>query len=133
MEATGSPEQEPGAALASLGPELLGRDLKERAARGPLRWHLVVTLAQPGDPSNDATKPWPAGRERVDVGTLVIEQVEDEANGPCRDYNYDPTILPEGIRPSDDPLLAARSAAYAESFDRRTAEAASYPRSRSVP
>ena len=55
-------------------------------------------------------------------------QAQDEADGPCRDYNYDPTILPTGIRLSDDPLLAARSSSYAKSFDLRAAEAADYPR-----
>ena len=38
--------------------------------RKPLRWHLIVILGQPGDPTNDATIPWPAEREQVDVGTL---------------------------------------------------------------
>ena len=32
-----------------------------------------------------------------------------------------------GIRTSDDPFPAARSAAYAKSYDRRTAEAKDYP------
>jgi catalase len=32
--------------------------------------------------------------------------------------------LPDGIKPSDDPLLAARSAAYAVSYQRRTREEA---------
>jgi len=36
--------------------------------------------------------------------------------------NYDPTVLPQGIAVSDDPLLAARSAAYAASYERRTGE-----------
>jgi hypothetical protein len=92
-----------------------------------------VTLAKPGDPSNDATKVWPADREHVDIGTLIVRQAEDEANGPCRDYNYDPTILPVGIEVSDDPLLPARSSAYAKSFDLRTAEDADYPRIPSLP
>jgi catalase len=92
-----------------------------------LTWRLVVTLAEPGDPSNDATKAWPSDRKRVDVGTLIVQKAEAEADGPCRDFNYDPTILPTGIAVSDDPLLAARSAAYAKSFDLRTAEAADYP------
>lgn len=128
MLATVPPHIVPEAALAGLGPDFLEMDLKRRLALGPLRWHLAVTLAAPGDPSNDATKAWPANRPQVDVGTLVVRQAEDEADGPCRDYNYDPTILPAGIQPSDDPLLAARSAAYAVSFDRRAAEAADYPR-----
>jgi catalase len=63
----------------------------------------------------------------VDVGTLIVQKAEAEADGPCRDFNYDPTILPTGIAVSDDPLLPARSAAYAKSFDLRTAEAADYP------
>jgi catalase len=121
-------EPVPQATLATQGPDFLARDLTGRFAQGPLTWHLEVTLGAPGDPSNDATVAWPAERSRVDVGTLSVTRSESEADGPCRDYNYDPTILPAGIAISDDPLLAARSAAYAKSFDVRTAEAAAYPR-----
>jgi catalase len=63
----------------------------------------------------------------VEDGTLTADQVIAEPDGPCRDINYDPTILPVGIRTSDDPFPAARSAVYAVSFDRRTAEAGDYP------
>ena len=97
------------ATLATLGPDFLAQDLKQRLAQRPLSWRLVATLAQPGDPSNDATKVWPADREHVDIGTLIVRQAQDEADGPCRDYNYDPNILPVGIEVSDDPLLASRS------------------------
>lgn len=121
------------ATLAKLGPDFLSQDLKQRLAHGPLSWRLVVTLAKPGDPSNDATKVWPADREHVDIGTLVVRQAQDEVNGPCWNYNYDPTILPVGIEVSDDPLLPARSSAYAKSFDLRTAEDADYPRIPSLP
>lgn len=114
--------------LAALGPDFLEQDLKQRLSASALRWHLVLTLAAPGDPTGDATKAWPADREQVDVGALVIQKAEDEANGPCRDYNYDPLTLPEGIEPSDDPLLPARSSAYANSFDRRASEEKDYPR-----
>jgi catalase len=128
METTTPTHEVPQGSLTGLGPDFLEQDLKQRLAHGPLTWHLMVTLAAPGDPSNDATKAWPADREHVDAGTLTIRQAEDEADGPCRDFNYDPTILPAGIEPSDDPLLAARSAAYSDSFDRREAESADYPR-----
>jgi catalase len=132
MQPTMAPEVVPHAGLASLGPDFLEQDLKQRLTQDTLRWHLVITLAKPGDPSNDATKAWPTDREHVDVGTLVVQRAEDEANGPCRDYNYDPLILPVGIQPSDDPLLPARSSAYANSFDRRTAEARYYPRTQAA-
>jgi catalase len=128
MRSTTAPHDVAADELSRLGPDFLESDLKQKLARGPLKWRLAVTLAAPGDPSNDATKAWPADRKQIEVGTLTVQRAQDEADGPCRDYNYDPTILPAGIEPSDDPLLAARSSAYAKSFDLRAAEAADYPR-----
>lgn len=90
--------------------------------RVPQKWRLVVTLGEPGDPTNDATFPWPADRRTVDLGTLVIDRVESEAESPARDINFDPTILPSGIAISDDPLLSARAATYSVSFNRRERE-----------
>jgi len=127
MHATVPQETAAPAELAARGPDFLEQDLRQRVAKGPLAWHLVVIEAAPGDPAGDATKAWPADRRQVDVGTMTITQAEAEPDGPCRDFNYDPLILPAGIEPSDDPLLPARSAAYATSFDRRTAEASHYP------
>ena len=89
---------------------------------------MAVTVANPGDPTADPSKAWPEDRRTVDVGTLVVQQIQPERDGPCRDINFDPAVLPSGIRTSDDPFPAARSAVYAESFDRRTAEAKDYPR-----
>lgn len=105
----------------------LTRDLQQRLAQAPLRWHLLLTLAAPGDPTNDATKAWPADRATVDASTLVIEREQAQDSGDCRDINYDPTVLPRGIAISDDPLLPARSAAYANSYLRRTSEEAGVP------
>jgi catalase len=56
------------------------------------------------------------------LGTLTIDHVEDEAHGGCPDINFDPLVLPNGIAPSDDPLLSARSAVYSVSFRRREGE-----------
>ena len=88
----------------------------------PLQWRLIVTLGEPGDPTDDATIPWPADRQQVEVGTLTIDRVESEDTSPARDINFDPLILPDGIAGSDDPLLGARSAAYSQSFTRREGE-----------
>ena len=78
---------------------------------------MVVTVANPGDPTADPSKAWPEDRRTVEVGTLIVQQIEAERDGPCRDINFDPTVLPAGIRTSDDPFPAARSAAYAKSYD----------------
>lgn len=92
-------------------------------ARTPLSWRLVLTVGEPGDPTNDATKPWPAARRTIDAGTITISAVQTENAGNARDINFDPLVLPDGIAASDDPLLAARSAVYARSFTRRAEEA----------
>ena len=110
------------ATLGAQPTNFLFDDVIRRLAQNPLRWRLIVTIARPGDPTDDATKPWPEDRRRVDVGTLVVDRALAEENGDCRDITFDPLILPSGIGPSDDPLLPARSAAYASSLARRDGE-----------
>ena len=95
--------------------------LAARIAKAPAQWVLTLLVGQPGDPT-DATLPWPADRPTINAGTLSVMALESEAAGNCRDVNFDPLILPAGIEPSDDPLLSARSAAYAVSFTRRAGE-----------
>lgn len=102
--------------------DYLEPDLNERLAAGPLRFNLILTLANPDDPVNDASKQWPTDRRTLNAGTLVLESEQPQLSGACRDINFDPLVLPSGITGSDDPLLAARSAAYASSYKRRTAE-----------
>ena len=114
--------------LAKRDPDFLEQEITQRVGSGPQRWTMVVTLANPGDQTADPSKAWPDDRKTVEVGTLTVDKIEAEADGPCRDVNFDPTVLPAGIHTSDDPFPAARSAAYAKSFDRRTAEADDYPR-----
>jgi len=114
--------------LAKRPPDFLEQEIAERIRGGPLRWTMLVTVANPGDPTADPSQPWPQDRRAVEVGTLIVREVEAERDGPCRDINFDPAVLPSGIRTSDDPFPAARSAAYAKSYDRRTAEANDYPR-----
>jgi catalase len=113
--------------LAKLGPDHLEQEITDRVSKAPQRWTMAVTLANPGDPTADPSKAWPEGRRTVEVGTLVVQKIEAESDGPCRDINFDPTILPTGIKVSDDPFPAARSSAYAKSYDLRTSEAKYYP------
>lgn len=114
--------------LAKRGPNYLEQEIEQRVAGAPQHWTMVVTIADPGDVTADPSKAWPPGRRTVEVGTLVVGQIESEADGPCRGINFDPTILPRGITVSDDPFPAARSSAYARSYDLRTSEAQYYPR-----
>ncbi|SEM24271.1 catalase [Pseudomonas sp. NFIX51] len=115
-------------AVAPQGNDFLEKDLVQRLAAGSLRWRLNITLANPGDPTDDASKAWPSERKVLNAGTLVLERSQPQNEGECRDINYDPLVLPSGIAASDDPLLAARSAAYASSYLRRTSEVDQLPR-----
>lgn len=128
MRPDAQPVPVPHAQLAARAPDFLNDEIKARLASGLLRWTMEVTVAEPGDPVADPSQAWPAGRRTVDVATLTVQALQDEADGPCRDINYDPTVLPEGMRTSADPFPAARSSAYALSYRRRAAEDAQYPR-----
>ena len=107
---------------APAGSDFLEKDLVQRLASGPLRWQLNLTLANPGDPLDDASKPWIGEHKILNAGTLVLQSSQAQADGDCRDINFDPLVLPSGIEASNDPLLAARSAAYASSYLRRAGE-----------
>ncbi|MGA0601223.1 catalase family peroxidase [Caulobacter sp. KR2-114] len=107
---------------APAGDNYLFEALAARLRRGPAQWRLELTLGEPGDPTSDASQTWPPDRPKVDAGLLTVTSVEPETAGNCRDINYDPLVLPQGIAPSADPLLSARSAAYSVSFTRRAGE-----------
>lgn len=102
--------------------DFLFKDIKKRLAEGPLYWDLVLQLAEPGDPVNDPSQPWPKDRKEVIAGTLEVKNVTEQVNGVCRDINFDPTLVPPGIELSDDPVLAARASIYSQSYNARLRE-----------
>ncbi|HET9818472.1 MAG TPA: catalase family peroxidase [Rhodanobacteraceae bacterium] len=111
-----------GGPIPADDPDYLAADLRRRLSHAPLRWRLSITLANPGDAINDAARAWTGVHRHIDAGTLVIEATRPQENGPCRDINFNPLVLPTGIEPSDDPLLRFRAEAYAESHRRRVHE-----------
>jgi catalase len=111
---------------AKKGDNVLFDALVKQVKAGPVRWDLQLTVGTPEDPV-DPTLPWPTDRRVVNAGVLVLDTVESDGPGNARDINFDPLVLPEGIEPSDDPILSARSAVYAASFRARTGEPKSPP------
>ncbi|MGE8214764.1 MAG: catalase family peroxidase [Stenotrophomonas maltophilia] len=109
---------------AQAGLDYLADEFQQRLAQGPVRWDMWVTLAEDGDPIDDPSQVWPMQRRQVKVGTLSLTAMQPQATGACRDLNFDPLILPSGITGSNDPILAARSAVYSHSFNRREREIA---------
>ncbi len=102
------------------GPDYLQAELRERVARAPAEWRVLLQLPRPGDPLHDATAAWPADRETVEVARLRITAVAPAGQpGACDPMMFNPLLLPRGIEPSDDPILHARPAPYAVSLSRR--------------
>ncbi|GAB3482733.1 catalase family peroxidase [Azotobacter salinestris] len=107
--------------LKSLPANFLEERLIQRTAQGPVRWDMLVSIGQPGDPENDPTVAWPENREQVKVGTLTLTAAMPQKSAACEKINFDPLVMAEGIAPTDDPILRFRSPAYAVSFAKRQA------------
>lgn len=68
---------------------------------------------------DDITAHWPADRERVLLGTIVLECIHEHNDELQRQIVFDPLPRVRGIEPSADPLLELRSAVYRLSGARR--------------
>jgi catalase len=101
------------------GREYLQEDLRSRLAEGEAAFGLDFILAEAGDPLTDATATWPADRQKVRMGRLVLDHVMADQATECEARVFDPTVVPDGIECSDDPILHARSRAYSVSLARR--------------
>jgi catalase len=111
------PEEE----IDGAPPEYLQDDIRERLARGPVRFKLVARLAADGDAVDDPTVPWPEGeREEVELGTLELTGLDTERETGDDILVFDPTRVTDGIEPSDDQILHVRSPAYSVSVERRS-------------
>ncbi len=105
--------------LKSSPPDFLEQRLIEATQNGPVRWDMIVTIGQPGDPQDDPTKSWPQDRPEINAGTLTISSASPQKGADCEKINFDPIIMADGIEPTNDPILQFRSSAYAVSYSKR--------------
>ena len=105
---------------AKRSPSFLREELEGRLRTGPVAFRLLLQLAEPGDHTDDVTALWPEGRPQVELGRLEITAVSPTSAADERGLIFDPANCTEGIDLSADPILQARSAAYAISYERRT-------------
>jgi catalase len=104
-----------------LPPQYLISEIKQRVAKEPVAWELVLQMAEPQDPTDDMTRHWPEERPQVSAGRLVVERLHEDQDLVDRSM-FDPTKVPAGIEVSDDPVLHFRSESYIESQKRRMSE-----------
>ena len=107
-------------ALSAADTEILFEDFTKGLASGPAEWDLVLEFAEAGDPLNDSTVLWPAGRRREVVGRIRLTDSITEAEIGDTVMNHDPTVLTDGIEATDDPIIQLRRGIYEVSAAGRT-------------
>ena len=104
---------------AKRPPNALADNLRASVEKGPVKFHLLVQVADANDPTTDATKIWPDSRPTVELGEIAVTKALDTKKVENQ-LLFLPTNLTAGIEASDDPLINTRTEAYAEPFSRRT-------------
>jgi catalase len=105
---------------AKLQPNFLADDVRARLKTGPVKFRLLVQVAQADDKTDDATVVWPDTRPTVELGEIAITAADPDSLQAEKKLLFLPTNVTPGIAPSADPLLFLRTAAYGVSFGRRS-------------
>jgi catalase len=98
--------------------DYLSAEIRDRfAAGGTATFDLDLEIAGYGDDPHDPTSVWKAS-ERIVGGRLELSSVVEGRE----DTIFDPMRLPDGIEPSEDPILRFRPRAYGASYAQRTGD-----------
>jgi catalase len=106
--------------VARLPANFMFDEIKESHSRSPIEFRLTVQLAEEGDPVDDATARWPEDRPLAELGLLTVIKRVIDSDAVQRALAFDPGRLTDGIEPTEDPLIATRSAVYAIAAQRRS-------------
>jgi catalase len=96
----------------AASPDFLLDEIRKRFAAGPVKFRLVLQLANAGDKTRDSTVVWPEDRKTVELGIITLTGVVANSDQAQKDLAFDPVRLTDGIELSDDPLPALRSKVY---------------------
>ncbi|QSZ36743.1 hypothetical protein DSL72_006626 [Monilinia vaccinii-corymbosi] len=105
----------------SLGHDYLAEEITARLEKGPVRFRLLVQIAEEGDVTNDATVHWPEDRKIVELGILKVEGLLGDNQEEQKHIIFDPIPRVDGVDVSDDPLLEVRAGVYLTSGRERRA------------
>src|SRR5271170_3485216 len=92
------------AATAAKGPDYLMTKIVERVGKGPVKFKIMVQIANEGDVVDDATINWPEERKLLELGTISLTAPAADDAHEQKQIIFDPIPRVEGIEPSDDPL-----------------------------
>ena len=98
--------------------DYLRNEIKSRISHGPVRFKLLLQVAEKGDEIDDPSIAWPDTRIQVELGTIEITQAVSDNAAAERELLFLPGVLPAGIE-AQDPMIRARQEAYPVSYERR--------------
>lgn len=110
---------EAGAAVQS--PNFLFDEIKRRLAKEPVKFHIVVQVAEGGDIVDDATVRWPEDRPQLTFGEISLKEITPNNASEQQQIIFDPIPRVDGIEASADPLFEPRANVYLMTGRRRRA------------
>ena len=107
------------ARAAAKTPNFLSDEIAARLTREPVRFRVLVQLAQEGDVTDDSTVRWPESRQLITFGEIFLTAVAANNAAEQQRIIFDPIPRVEGIEASADPLFEPRANIYLMSGRRR--------------
>jgi catalase len=103
---------------AKAATNYLEDEIRQRVARGAVRFKVVLQLAAPGDKIDDPSVAWASTNKITTLGTLTVASVVPDSEATERALMFLPALLPAGIEPAD-PMIQFRNKTYPVSYERR--------------
>jgi len=97
-------------------------NMQTNIANGEVSWDMVITLANPGDSTEDPSQQWTGEHTSIAAARFTAAAAMSESEGSCDRINFDPTVLSDGFEVSEDPMLKVRSMIYALGVGKRLSE-----------
>lgn len=107
------------AGAAAQTPNFLFDEIQERLAKGPVKFRIVVQLAEDGDTVDDATVRWPEDRPQRSFGEISLTEITPDNAREQQQVIFDPIPRVDGIDASADPLFEPRANVYLMAGRRR--------------
>jgi catalase len=94
-------------------------EIGPRLERGPVKFSILVQMAEATDDVADASTPWPETRQLISFGLMTLSARVDDQWPERKKIIFDPLPRVDGIESSGDPLTDVRSDIYLLSGRRR--------------
>ena len=107
------------AQAAKASPTYLATEIRNRVKKAPVKFKILVQIADKDDKVDDPSIAWPDSRRTVELGILEVTRTIANSDVAQKKIVFMPNALTAGID-VEDPMIDQRSAIYAVSFGRRS-------------